>query len=126
MEEIFRLVFCLFATLEHGPADVYVIKILGMNILQTTARSTATSNQSFPLGLIAFLKNTDNRVYRVLNILWSVLCIKIQLCDLSNENYVLCCTSDVCFCFCALKTVKSHDAGRELNMNVTVTCFFFF
>lgn len=46
----------------------------------------ATSSQSFPLGLIAVLKNTDNTVYCVLIILWSVLCIKIQLCDLPEEN----------------------------------------
>lgn len=70
---------------------------------------------------IAFLKNKDNTVYCVLYILWSVLCIKIQLRDQSDEpwNTLLCCAANVClFCFCALKTVTSHDAGRELNMNV--------
>lgn len=77
---------------------------------------------NFPSNWLPFWK--IRTIYCVLNILWSVLCIKIQLCDKSDEpsNALLCCTANVClFCFCALKTVTSQTAGRELNMNVRGT-----
>lgn len=56
VEECVRLVFCLFASLEHATADAYVIKILGINILQTTARSSQPAVSHFPSDWLLFWK----------------------------------------------------------------------